>query len=143
MKTRYRAVFGVTAAALAALALCAGVVALAGDRPASAAQRRVPAPALTAGISTHYPCGDPISLTARLRDSSGHSLKGVKVTFSFKLKSGLVGRHALTNAKGVARVGITPRPDSAPQGVRVTVKAKAVYRGVHLTAATWFTPKYT
>jgi len=132
------------AVALALVALVnAGVVALAGDRPASAAQRRAPAPALIAGISTHHPCGDPISLTARLKDNPGHSLKGVKVTFSFRLKSGLVRRHARTNAKGVARLSVTPRPDNAPQGVRVTVRARAVYRGVHLTAATWFTPKYT
>lgn len=143
MRLRIEAAFGVMAVLLAALALCAGVVALTGDRPASGAPRLVPVLALIAGISTHYPCGDPISLTARLKDSSGHSLKGVKVIFSFKLKSGWVRRHARTDAKGGARVGITPRPDNAPQGVRVTVKVKAAYRGVHLTAATWFTPKYT
>lgn len=91
---------------------------------------------LSAGVSRHYPCGDPISLKARLKDGAGHGVKGVKVTFSFKLKSGAVRRQATTDSRGVARVKITPVPDTAPQGVRVDVKVKAVYRGVTLTAAT-------
>ena len=49
MKRRIGMVFRAGVAALAALALCAGVVALAGDRPAGAARRdparRVSAPA--------------------------------------------------------------------------------------------------
>jgi hypothetical protein len=143
MSMRCRGACGAIAAALAALALCAGVVVLAGDRPARAAPRRAPAPTLTAGVSTHYPCGEPITLTARLRDSSGHSVKAVKVTFSFRLKSGAVHKYARTNAAGVAAVGIVPGPRDAPEGVRVTVRAAAVCRGVHLVAATWFTPKYT
>jgi hypothetical protein len=143
MNTRPRVVAAGMAMALATLALCAGFVALTGGRPAGAEQRRVPPPSLSAGISTHYPCGDPIALTARLSDPSGRSLRGVKVTFSFRLTPGLVQRHGHTNAKGVAQIGITPLPDTAPQGVRVNVRAKATYRGVHLTAATWFTPKYT
>jgi hypothetical protein len=142
MRTRRRGTFGTIAVALAALAFCAGVVALAGDRPARAA-RRAPAPTLTAGVSTHYPCGEPITLMARLRDPSGHSVKAVKVTFSFKLKSGAVRMHARTDATGLAQAGITPGPRAAPEGVRVTVRATAVYRGIHLVAATWFTPKYT
>jgi hypothetical protein len=143
MRARSRALSRGFAVTLVALALCAGVVALMGDRSARAAHRRVPSPSLIAGISTHAPCGDPVALTARLLDPSRHSLRGVKVTFSFKLRSGLVRRHAHTTAKGVARVIITPGPATAPQGVRVTVKARAVFRGLHLTAATWFTPKYT
>ena len=143
MRARSKVIRRSVAVTFVALALCAGVVALTGDRPARAAHRRVPPPALTAGISTHAPCGDPVALTARLLDPSGHSLRGVKVTFSFKLESGLVRRHAHTTAKGFARVIITPGPATAPQGVRVTVKARAVFRGLHLTAATWFTPKYT
>jgi hypothetical protein len=130
-------------AAASIVFLSAGIFAFAGGRPASAAQAPVPAPALSAGISTHAPCGDPVSLTARLADPSGHSLKGVKVTFSFKLTSGLVRRHAHTNAHGAARVVITPGPATAPQGARVNVTVRATYRGVHLVAATWFTPKYT
>ncbi|MCX6373823.1 MAG: hypothetical protein NTX16_12265 [Actinobacteria bacterium] len=130
------------AMALAAVA-CAGVVALAGDRPAGAAQTRAGAARLSAGVSTHYPCGDPMWLTARLKDGAGHKVKGVRVTFSFKLKSGVVRRYATTDAQGMARVKTTPNPDTAPEGVKVTVKAKAVYHGATLTAATWFTPNYT
>lgn len=120
--------------ALVAL-VCAGVAALAGAWPA-AAETRAGAARLSAGVSTHSPCGDPIWLKARLKDGAGHGVKGVKVTFSFKLKSGAVRRQATTDSRGVARVKITPVPDTAPQGVRVDVKVKAVYRGVTLTAAT-------
>jgi len=91
---------------------------------------------LSAGVSRHYPCGDPIWLKARVRNAAGHGVKGVKVTFSFKLKSGAVRRQATTDSRGVARVKITPVPDTAPQVVRVDGKVKAVYRGVTLTAAT-------
>jgi hypothetical protein len=143
MKTRLRAVSGVTAVALAALALCAGVVALAGGRPAGAAATRSGAASLSAGVSTHAPCGNPMWLKARLKDGAGHGVKGVKVTFSFKLQSGAVRRQATTDARGRAQVQITPLPDTAPQGVRVDVRVKAVYRGATLAAATWFTPKYT
>jgi hypothetical protein len=89
--------------------VCAGVAPLAGARPAAAAETRA---------------------------GAGHGVKGVKVTFSFKLKSGAVRRRATTDSRGVARVKITPVPDTAPQVVRVDVKVKAVYRGVTLTAAT-------
>lgn len=125
------------AAALAFVALVsAGVVALAGERPAGAVETRVGAATLSAGVSTHYPCGDPIWLKARVRNAAGHGVKGVKVTFSFKLKSGAVRRQATIDSRGVARVKITPVPDTAPQVVRVDGKVKAVYRGVTLTAAT-------
>ena len=143
MKGRSGTVFRTGVAALALLALCAGVVALAGDRPAGAAQTRAGAARLSAGVSTHYPCGDPVWLKARLKDGAGHGVKGVRVTFSFRLKSGTVRRSATTDAQGKARVKTTPTPDTAPEGVKVTVKANAVYRGTTLTAATWFTPKYT
>ena len=143
MKTRLRTVTGVTAVALAALALCAGVVALAGDRPAGAAATRAGAASLSAGVSTHAPCGNPMWLKARLKDGAGHGVKGVKVRFSFKLESGAVRRQATTDARGRARVQITPLPDTAPQGVRVNVRVKAVYGDATLAAATWFTPKYT
>jgi len=143
MKTRARAAFGVTAVALASLALWAGVVALTGGQPAGAAGTLAGAASLSAGVSTHSPCGDPIWLMARLKDGTGHGVKGVKVRFSFKLKSGAVRRQATTGSRGVARIQMTPAPDTAPQGVRVNVRAKTVYRGATLTAATWFTPKYT
>ncbi|MEI6450656.1 MAG: hypothetical protein WCP98_12015 [Actinomycetes bacterium] len=143
MRIRSGTVSGAALVALAALALCAGVVALAGDRPAGAAQARAGAARLSAGVSTHYPCGNPIWLKAFLQDGAGHGVKGVKVTFSFKLTSGAVRRQATTDAQGAARVQITPTADTAPQGVKVNVKAKAVYRGATLAAATWFTPKYT
>lgn len=70
-------------------------------------------------------------------------MKGVKVTFSFKLKSGAVRRQATTDSRGVARVKTTPVSGTTPQGVRINVRVKAVCRGATLTAATWFTPKYT
>jgi len=143
MRIRLWTLSGAATVALAALAVCAGVVALAGDRPAGAAQAHAGAASLSAGVSTHAPCGNPIWLKARLKDGAGHGVKGVKVTFSFKLTSGAVRRQATTDAQGAARVQITPAPDTAPQGVKVKVKAKAVYRGATLTAATWFTPKYT
>ena len=143
MRIRFGTLSGAATVALAALALCAGVVALAGGRPAGAAQARAGAASLSAGVSTHAPCGNPIWLKARLKDGAGHGVKGVKVTFSFKLTSGAVRRQATTDAQGAARVQITPTPDTAPQGVKVNVKAKAVYRDATLTAATWFTPKYT
>ena len=142
MRIRYGTGSGVAAIVLAALALCAGVVALAGDRPA-AAQTRAAAPRLSAGVSTHAPCGNPMWLRARLKDGAGHGVRGVKVTFSFRLKSGAVRRQATTDSQGSARIQITPAPDTAAQGVKVNVKARAVYRGATLTAATWFTPKYT
>ena len=143
MKTGSRAAFAVTVVALAALAVFAGVVALAGDRPAGAAAARSGAARLSAGVSTHYPCGNPILLKAFLQNGAGRGVKGVEVTFSFRLKSGVVRRHATTDAQGMARAKTTPNPDTASEGVNVTVKAKAVYRGTKLTAATWFTPKYT
>ena len=143
MRSRFLPVFGAAAVALAVLVVWAGVVALAGDRPAGAAQTRAGAPSLRAGVSTHAPCGNPIWLRARLKDGSGHGVKGIKVTFSFKLTSGAVRRQATTDSQGAARVQITPAPDTAPQGVKVNVRAKAVYRGATLKAATWFTPKYT
>jgi hypothetical protein len=123
--------------------LCAGVVAVTGDRPADAAEARAGAARLSAGVSTHYPCGDPMLLKAFLQNSAGRGVKGVKVTFSFRLKSGIVRRSATTDAQGMVRVKTTPTPDTAPQGVKVNVKAKAVHRGTALTAATWFTPRYT
>jgi len=128
------------AVALALVALVnagvVGVAALVGERSAGAVETRVGAATLSAGVSTHYPCGDPIWLKARVRNAAGHGVKGVKVTFSFKLKSGAVRRQATTDSRGVARVKITPVPDTAPQVVRVDGKVKAVYRGVTLTAAT-------
>src|SRR5450756_2313403 len=128
------------AVALALVALVnagvVGVAALVGERSAGAVETRVGAATLSAGVSTHYPCGDPIWLKARVRNAAGHGVKGVKVTFSFKLKSGGVRRQATTDSRGVARVKITPVPDIAPQVVRVDGKVKAVYRGVTLTAAT-------
>ena len=66
MRIRFGTVTGAAVVALSALAVCAGVVALAGDRPAAAAQTRAGAARLSAGVSTHYPCGDPIWLKARL-----------------------------------------------------------------------------
>ncbi len=78
-----------------------------------------------------------------LQNGAGRGVKGVKVMFSFRLKSGVVRRVATTDAQGMARVKTTPNPVTAPEHVKVTVKAKAVYRGTTLTAATWFTPKYT
>ena len=143
MRIRIGTVGGAALVVLAALAAWAGVVALTGDRPADAAQARAAAASLSVGVSTHYPCGNPIWLKARLKNGAGQGVKGVKVTFSFTLKSGAVRRQATTDAQGAARVQITPVPDTAPQGVKVTVRAKAVYRGVTLSAATWFTPKYT
>jgi len=143
MKTGSRAAFGGTVVALAALAVFAGVVALAGDRPAGAAPARAGGAGLSAGVSTHAPCGNPMWLKARLKDGAGHGVKGVKVTFSFKLQSGAVRRQAATDARGRAQVKITPLPDTAPQGVRVNVRVKALFGGAGLAAATWFTPKYT
>lgn len=143
MKRRSGMVFRAGVAALAALALCAGVVALAGDGPAGASAARSGAARLSAGVSTHYPCGNPILLKAFLQNGAGRGVKGVKVRFSFRLKSGVVRRYATTDAQGMARVKTTPNPDTAPEGAKVTVKAKAEYRGTTLTAATWFTPKYT
>jgi hypothetical protein len=143
MRPRFGTVTGAVVVALAMLAAWAGVVALAGDGPAGAAQTRAGAASLSAGVSTHAPCGNPMWLKARLKDGAGHGVKGVKVSFRFKLKSGAVRRQATTDSKGAARVKITPAPDTAPQGVRVNVKVKAVYRGATLAAATWFTPKYT
>lgn len=143
MRIRSGTVTGAAVVTIALLATWAGVVALAGGRPAGAAQTRAGAASLSAGVSTHYPCGNPIWLKARLKDGAGHGVKGVRVTFSFKLKSGAVRRQATTDSQGAARVKITPAPDTAPQGVRVNVKAKALYRGATLAAATWFTPKYT
>jgi hypothetical protein len=142
MKGRSGTVFRAGVAALAALALCAGVVALAGDRPAAAAAH-FGAAHLSAGVSSHYPCGNPIVLKAFLRNGAGRGVKGVRVTFSFRLKSGMVRRSATTDAQGMARVTTTPNPDTAPEGAKVTVTAKAVHRGATLTAATWFTPHYT
>ena len=142
MRIRSGVVFRAGVAALAALAVCAGVIALAGDRPAAAAARSGAA-RLSAGVSTHYPCGNPILLKAFLQNGAGRGVKGVKVTFSFRLTSGMVRRSATTDAQGVARIQATPNPDTAPEGVKVTVKAKAVYRGTTLAAATWFTPHYT
>ena len=115
MRLRVGAAFGVTAVALAALALCAGVVALAGDRPAGAAETHAGAARLSAGVSTHSPCGDPVWLKARLKDGAGHGVKGVKVTFSFKLTSGAVRRQATTDSRGVARVTTTPAPAPRPR----------------------------
>ena len=143
MRIRFGRVSGAAVVALAVLASWAGVVALAGDRPAGAAKARGGAASLSAGVSTHAPCGDPMWLKARLKDGAGHGVKGVRITFSFTLASGAVRRQATTDAQGAARVQITPTPDTAPQGVKVNVKAKAVYRGATLAAATWFTPKYT
>ena len=143
MKGRPAMVFRAGVAVLAALALCAGVVALAGDRPAGAAAARSGAARLSAGVSTHYPCGNPILLKAFLQNGAGRGVKGVRVTFSFRLKSGMVRRAATTDAHGMARVTTAPNPDTAPEGVKVTVKARAVHRGATLRAATWFTPHYT
>jgi hypothetical protein len=143
MRIRIGAIRGAALVALAVLAAVAGVVALAGDRPAGAAQTRAGAARLSAGVSTHYPCGDPMLLKARLKDGAGHGVKGVRVTFSFRLKSGIGRRSATTDSQGAARVQITPTPDTAPQGVKVNVKVRAVYRSSALAAATWFTPKYT
>ena len=66
---------------LALAVLAAAVVFAAAVRPADAGTRtRSQGPTLVAGISTHYPCGDPVWLRARLRD--GAPVKGTRVTFS-------------------------------------------------------------
>ena len=143
MRTRFGTVSGAAVITLAALAAWAGVFALAGDRAAGAAETRAGAARLSAGVSTHAPCGNAMWLKARLKDGAGRGVKGVKAAFSFTLKSGAVRRQATTDSRGVVRVKTTPAPDTAPQGVRVNVKAKAVYGSATLTAATWFTPKYT
>lgn len=133
------------ASSVAVLALAvfaaAMVVGAAGPAADAGARTRAQGPTLVAGISTHYPCGDPVWLRARLKD--GPAVKGTRVTFSFKLTSGAVRLHATTDAKGIARVRIQPTAETAPQGVRVRVVAKAVYEGKTLTATTWFTPKYS
>ena len=114
MRIRCGRVLGAAVVALAVLASWAGVVALAGDRPAAAAPARTGAARLSAGVSTHYPCGNPMWLKARLKDGAGHGVKGVKITFSFTLESGAVRRQATTDAQGAARVQITPTPDTIP-----------------------------
>src|SRR5450756_1374645 len=72
------------AVALALVALVnaddAGVAALVGERSAGAVETRVGAATLSAGVSTHYPCGDPIWLKARVRNAAGHGVKGVKLS---------------------------------------------------------------
>lgn len=113
----------------------------AGPVRSAGAQARAQSPTLVASISTHYPCGDPVWLRARLKD--GSPVKGARVTFSFRLTSGTVRLHATTAADGRARVKIRPTAETAPQGVRVRVVAKAVHDGKTLSAATWFTPKYS
>lgn len=113
-------------------------------RPADAAPRtRAHRPTLVAAVSTHYPCGDPMWLRARLRDGAGLGVRGVRVVFSFRLAGGAERHSAATDARGLAQVRIQPTADTAPTGVRVRVVARAAYHGRNLAAATWFTPSYT
>ena len=135
------------AVALALVALVnagvVGVAALVGERSAGAVETRVGAATLSAGVSTHYPCGDPIWLKARLKDGVGQRREGRQGHVLVQAQVGRrapAGDHRLPERS--ARQDHTA-PRYCSQGVRANVRAKTVYRGVTPTAATWFTPKYT
>jgi hypothetical protein len=131
--------FAVAFAALVAVAV--GVVTVEPSRAAIGS--RAVMTSLRASVSDRSPCGDPIYLRARVRDAGGHGVKGVRARFSFKRAGVLVRRFATTNARGLARVRVTPNPSTAPSGVRVWVAVRVVRAGVTLRARTWFTPAYT
>ena len=131
------------AVTLAALVLVWAGGAAAGARQTGPQLKRAKLARLASGISTHYPCGNPITIRGRAKDASGNGIAGVTVYFTYKLKTGTVKRHAKTNANGVAKIGLTPTASTASDGVKVTVSLKATHNGVTRRASTWFTPHYT
>jgi hypothetical protein len=69
-------------------------------------------------------------------------VKGVKVTFSFKLESGLETGEAETDSSGYAHLHLKLTPSVAPQDVRVEVTSQFNQGDATRKATTWFTPNY-
>ena len=135
---------GVVIAVTCAIAVClAAGAAIAGARDAGITRSGSKLAHLRAAVSNRHPCGDPIYLKARATNASGNGVKGVKVTFSFTLKTGPVAKHGFTGADGRVKVKVTPTPTNAPDGVRIDVAVEGAKNGVVRTASTWFTPRYT
>jgi hypothetical protein len=136
-------------AALAAWVAILGVPAIVAagndDGRAKATQRagqEAPPPALTADASCHNPCDDKFKLQAWVKDASGCGVKGIKVTFSYKLESGQVADEAETDSSGYAHLHLKLTPSVAPQDVPVEVTAQFNQGDETMKATTWFTPNY-
>ena len=104
--------------------------------------KEAPLPRLTADTSCHNPCDDQFKLKAWFKDAAGRGVKGVKVTFSFKLESGLETGEAETDSSGYAHLHLKLTPAVAPPDVRVEVTAQITQGGATTIATTWFTPNY-
>ena len=65
-----------------------------------------------------------------------------RMSFSFKLRSGVVEGQAITNAQGYAHFHQKLTPSMAPSGKKVEVGVSAIHDGVTMSASTWFTPHY-
>jgi hypothetical protein len=99
-------------------------------------------PRLTADASCHNPCDDAFKLKAWLKDSSGRGVKAIKVTFSYKLESGVETSEAETDSSGYAHLHLKLTPSVARQDVRVEVTARFTQGDATRVASTWFTPNY-
>jgi hypothetical protein len=86
--------------------------------------KEVPLPRLAADASCHNPCDDKFKLKAWVKDVAGRGVKGVKVTFSFKLESGLETGEAETDSSGYAHLHLKLTPSVAPQDVQVEATAQ-------------------
>ena len=86
----------------------------AADELASVKVERLAPASLKADASCHDPCDDPFKLKAWVRDESASGVEGVRVTFSFKLRSGVVEGQAITNAQGYAHFHQKLTPSMAP-----------------------------
>lgn len=78
---------------------------------------------VTASSSTLDSGGDPLTLTAVVKDSSGALLAGVAVTFSTGAGTALTAVDTVTNAVGVASAVLSVTTDKSVRNVNVNVTA--------------------
>jgi len=103
---------------------------------------RTPASRVTAQMASddRYPVhGEYVEMLAKVTDSAGRPIPGVRVTFTLKFKSATRTTSGVSNAWGLAEgqynIG------KATEGYKVVVTAKATSAGVTRSGSTWFVPR--
>jgi hypothetical protein len=88
-------------------------------------------------LSTHSPKqGTKVKVSTSVHDSGGHAVAGLPITFYWKLKSGTVKIHAVTNSHGMARA--TYDIGKAAKGYRVVVRGQVISDSTHRSSSSSF-----
>ncbi len=82
-----------------------------------------------------------VTVTGKVRDARGRAIRGARVVFTWKFKSGVTTARATANSSGIARS--TRNIGGAPAGFRVVVTAKATSGGKSSSRSVSFTPTAT